>query len=99
MKWKKLRIRYCLLKKVPVFSERVKRKKTADAYVIELETTANRDALLEALANEGEVHFNGGFFTVTSRQLAAQDILVKLVNKKIPITYFRDITYSTKRFI
>lgn len=75
------------------------KEKTADAYVIELETTANRDDLLAALANEGEVHFNGGFFTITSKQLAAQDILAKLVSKKVPITYFRDITHSTKRFI
>lgn len=88
-----------LIKKGSCFFRTGEKEKTADAYVIELETTANREALLEALANEGEVHFNGGFFTVTSKQLAAQDILVKLVNKKIPITYFRDITHSTKRFI
>lgn len=88
-----------LIKKGSCLFRTGEKEKTADAYVIELETTANREALLEALANEGEVHFNGGFFTVTSKQLAAQDILVKLVSKKIPITYFRDITHSTKRFI
>jgi ABC-2 type transport system ATP-binding protein len=88
-----------LIKKGSCLFRTGEKEKTADAYVIELETTANREALLEALANEGEVHFNGGFFTVTSKQLAAQDILVKLVNKKIAITYFRDITHSTKRFI
>lgn len=88
-----------LIKKGSCLFRTGEKEKTADAYVIELETIANREALLEALANEGEVHFNGGFFTVTSKQLAAQDILVKLVNKKIPITYFRDITHSTKRFI
>lgn len=88
-----------LIKKGSCLFRTGEKEKTADAYVIELETTANREALLEALANEGEVHFNGGFFTVTSKQLAAQHILVKLVDKKIPITYFRDITHSTKRFI
>lgn len=88
-----------LIKKGTCLFRTGEKENTADAYVIELETTANREILLEALANEGEVHFNGGFFTVTSKQLAAQDILAKLVNKKIPITYFRDITHSTKRFI
>lgn len=88
-----------LIKKGSCLFRTGEKEKTADAYVIELETTATREALLEALADEGEVHFNGGFFTVTSKQLAAQHILEKLVNKKIPITYFRDITHSTKRFI
>lgn len=88
-----------LIKKGSCLFRTGEKEKTADAFVIELETTATREALLEALANDGDVHFNGGFFTVTSRQLAAQDILVQLVNKNIPITYFRDITHSTKRFI
>ncbi|WP_166437230.1 ABC transporter ATP-binding protein [Niastella caeni] len=74
-------------------------EKTADAFVVELETTANRALLLKALDDKGELQFNGGFYTITSKELPAQDILSKLVNGSIPITYFRDITHSTKRFI
>ncbi|OQP53399.1 hypothetical protein A4H97_23405 [Niastella yeongjuensis] len=74
-------------------------EKTAAAFVIELETTANREALLNILNGNGELQFNGGFYTITSKELQAQQILTKLVTGNIPITYFRDITHSTKRFI
>lgn len=74
-------------------------EKTSTAYVVELETAAGRETLLGALGNQGELHFNGGFYTITSKELPAQEILSKLVKGNISITYFRDITHSTKRFI
>lgn len=74
-------------------------EKTGNAFVVELETVADRDTLLLALDNQGELQYNGGFYTITSNKLAAQDILSKLVGNNIAITYFRDITHSTKRFI
>lgn len=74
-------------------------EKTATAFVIELETTASRESLLTALNGFGELQFNGGFYTITSKELAAQSILSQLVAGNIPISYFRDITHSTKRFI
>jgi len=74
-------------------------EKTAQAFVVELETTAGRDTLQQVLNNQGELTYNGGFYTITAKELSAQDILSSLVNGKIPITYFRDITHSTKRFI
>jgi len=74
-------------------------EKTATAFVVELETTANRTAVMNALNGQGVLQYNGGFYTITSSALRAQDILTKLVNGNIPITYFRDITHSTKRFI
>jgi ABC-2 type transport system ATP-binding protein len=67
--------------------------------VVELETTANREALVNALNGQGVLQYNGGFYTITSSDLRAQDILTELVKENIPITYFRDITHSTKRFI
>lgn len=73
--------------------------KTADAFVVELETAADREALQLVLGTQGELQYNGGFYTITSKELPAQDILTKLVNGKVSITYFRDITHSTKRFI
>lgn len=74
-------------------------EKTATAFVVELETVATRETLLGVLGGQGILHFNGGFYTITSKELPAQEILAKLVNEKIAITYFRDITHSTKRFI
>ncbi|WP_205510604.1 ABC transporter ATP-binding protein [Longitalea arenae] len=74
-------------------------EKTASAFVIELETTASRESLLSVLNGQGELQFNGGFYTITSKELAAQALLSQLVAGKISISYFRDITHSTKRFI
>jgi ABC-2 type transport system ATP-binding protein len=74
-------------------------EKTASAFVVELETTATRDALLQVLNGHGELQYNGGFYTITSTAWQAQDMLLKLTAGNIPITYFRDITHSTKRFI
>jgi ABC-2 type transport system ATP-binding protein len=75
------------------------REKTATAFVVELETTANRETLQQVLDGHGELQYNGGFYTITSSALQAQDLLSTLVTGNIPITYFRDITHSTKRFI
>jgi ABC-2 type transport system ATP-binding protein len=75
------------------------REKTATAFVVELETTANRETLQQVLNGQGELQYNGGFYTITSSALQAQDLLSTLVTGNIPITYFRDITHSTKRFI
>ena len=74
-------------------------EKTATAFVIELETTASRETLLSVLDGQGDLQFNGGFYTITSKELQAQKILSKLVTGNVSITYFRDITHSTKRFI
>jgi ABC-2 type transport system ATP-binding protein len=74
-------------------------EKTATSFVIELETTASRETLLQVLLGNGELQFNGGFYTITSKELPAQELLSKLVAGNISITYFRDITHSTKRFI
>lgn len=75
------------------------REKTVGESVVELETTAGRVALLKIINDQGELHYNGGFYTITSKELSADVILSKLVNGNISITYFRDITHSTKRFI
>lgn len=88
-----------LIKKGSCLFRTGEQEKTATAFVIELETTVNRDQLLNVLANQGEVQFNGGFYTISSATLPAQEIIAKLVTAGIPISYFRDITHSTKRFI
>lgn len=66
---------------------------------VEFETVASRDAILKIFDNENiELQFNGGFYTIVTGALTAQQIITKMVEAKLYITYFRDITYSTKRF-
>ena len=67
-------------------------------YVLELETTSERNELLAVLGETVQLSYNGGFYTITSSQFTSQEIINKLVSKQIPVTYFRDITHSTKRF-
>lgn len=66
---------------------------------VEFETTAERDIVLQVLGNDNaELQYNGGFYTAVSSSYSAQEIITLLVQAGIPLTYFRDITYSTKRF-
>lgn len=69
-----------------------------NSYVLELETASERNDLLRILGENVNIQFNGGFYTITSTAYSAQEMLNKLVSSKVRITYFRDITYSTKRF-
>ncbi len=66
---------------------------------VEFETTTERDIVLQILgADNAELQYNGGFYTAVSSSYSAQEIISKLVQAGIPLTYFRDITFSTKRF-
>ena len=67
--------------------------------IIEIETTASREEIANALAAlEVAIHFNGGFYTVSTASAEAQQLIGLLISNKVPVTYFRDITHSTKRF-
>jgi len=71
----------------------------AKSYILELETATGRDDLIRVLGDKDiSIQFNGGFYTITSTSSSAQEMLNKLVSSDVSITYFRDITYSTKRF-
>ena len=66
---------------------------------VEFETKASRDEILNLFAGEKiDLHFNGGFYTIISANKAADDVLRQLAASAISLTYFRDITNSTKRF-
>jgi ABC-2 type transport system ATP-binding protein len=72
---------------------------TADGYVLEVETTVAREQLAQVLGTDAvQIHYNGGFYTITSSTMTASEIITKLVNSQVSMSYFRDITYSTKRF-
>jgi ABC-2 type transport system ATP-binding protein len=66
---------------------------------VEFETRADRESIVNLFAEADiELQFNGGFYTIVSSKLSSQQIIGKMIDAKISITYFRDITYSTKRF-
>ena len=66
---------------------------------VEFETTADRDSIINLFGGGNiELQFNGGFYTIISSALSAQEIIGKMIAAGLAITYFRDITYSTKRF-
>jgi ABC-2 type transport system ATP-binding protein len=75
------------------------KKETISNYILELETQSGRDDIMRILGDDKvSIQFNGGFYTVTSSAYSVQEMLNKLVSNQVSITYFRDITYSTKRF-
>jgi ABC-2 type transport system ATP-binding protein len=68
--------------------------------VVELETSANRDAIKEVLAtiSDVEIHFNGGMYVISSSSTTPNEILEKLISGHVPVNYFRNISESSKRF-
>ncbi|MBP6688296.1 MAG: ABC transporter ATP-binding protein [Lacibacter sp.] len=70
-----------------------------DSTIIEIETLTEREAIANALATvQTDIRFNGGFYTISSPDADAQQLIALLISNKIPVTYYRDITHSTKRF-
>lgn len=67
--------------------------------VVELQTSMDKE-IFQAKLGEGSIayHFNGGFYTLKSGEKNVEEILHFLLSRKVPITYFRDITHSTKRY-
>lgn len=67
--------------------------------VLEIESTASREQIAEVLKEfDVSIGFNGGFYTISSPGKTADEIVAKLFEDKVTITYFRDITHSTKRY-
>jgi len=68
-------------------------------YALEVETTASREQILSLLREEHvHVKFNGGFYTITSEHITVNEIIKTLLTNAIQVSYFRDITHSTKRY-
>lgn len=70
----------------------------SNAYVIEVESSSERETIAIAAGFNVQVQYNGGFYTLISEKDNAQQLLQKLVEANIDIRYFRDITNSTKRY-
>jgi len=72
---------------------------TKEVFVLEIETNATREQIIDVLGDSNiQLQFNGGFYTISSSSLNAQQVVANLINNNISINYFRDITHSTKRF-
>ncbi len=70
-----------------------------DTCVVEIETTAGREAIQNVFVHsEVSIHFNGSYYTLTSFRLLPANIVTTLLQNGITVSYFRDITHSTKRF-
>ncbi len=69
------------------------------SYALEIETVTDRDTILSILDDGSiEIQYNGGFYTIVSPTQPPQEIIAKLLQQQVKLSYFRDITYSTKRF-
>ncbi|MDQ3109489.1 MAG: ABC transporter ATP-binding protein [Bacteroidota bacterium] len=65
----------------------------------EIETTAQREEIINALRQfDPQVKFNGGFYTISSMHGDMNAMLGELLKSGIRVSYFRDISKSTKRF-
>lgn len=74
-------------------------KTTAATTAIEFETTASREQIANIFVQiDMELHYNGGFYTIIAKEATVDTVIKTLVNSEMPISYFRDITNSTKRF-
>lgn len=74
-------------------------RETETTAVIEIETRSERVELENALAgNDCHIKYNGGYYIISSERVSAAGLIGILFEKGIPVTYFRDISQSTKRF-
>ena len=74
-------------------------KETTADTVIEIETPNDRTELENALQpHVFQMKYNGGYYMVSVPGVAASELVKTLLNKGISISYFRDISQSTKRF-
>jgi ABC-2 type transport system ATP-binding protein len=70
-----------------------------EGVVLEIETLASREEINAVLSSmQVEIHFNGGFYTLLSNSHSAEEMLKTLLNSSVKLSYFRDITHSTKRY-
>jgi ABC-2 type transport system ATP-binding protein len=78
-----------------------KKEKQEAALVLEIETTCTQSELNDALSTLGiiSLQFNGGTYIATfTAGNTVNDFLKTVIDKEIPLVYFRDISNSTRRF-
>jgi len=70
-------------------------------FVAEFESSLNQGQLIDALQSLGllSLQYNGGTYIATfAGNVTANSFLQEIINKDIPLAYFRNISNSTRRF-
>jgi ABC-2 type transport system ATP-binding protein len=68
---------------------------------VEIESVHSKtdlENILKSKDPEVSIKFNGGVYVVESKTLSPEQILIELVGSKIKLSYYRDITHSTKKY-
>ncbi|SMC32273.1 ABC transporter ATP-binding protein [Moheibacter sediminis] len=69
--------------------------------ILEVDSSAEREKLQLQLQSAGlvKVHFNGGNYVLYfAEDKSIQDVMAVMSSEKIPVTYIRDISNSSRRF-
>jgi ABC-2 type transport system ATP-binding protein len=64
---------------------------------VEVETTASLAQLQSLFGTKATIAYNGSFYIVETNQYSAEELLILIAQQQFPISYFRNITHSTKR--
>ena len=68
-------------------------------YSLEIETKESREYIQQVLAGkDASISFNGGFYTIVSQHTKVSEMISTIISSGMQVTYFRDITYSAKRY-
>jgi len=69
--------------------------------ILEMDSSAERNFIYESLKDSGleKIHFNGGnYILFFSRDKTMNDVMSTMGKEKIPVSYLRDISNSSRRF-
>ena len=74
-------------------------KEAAQETVIEIEIKNERAELEKVLAEYTfQIKYNGGYYMISAPDISSTDLIRHIFQNGITVTYFRDISQSTKRF-
>lgn len=69
--------------------------------ILEMDSSADRNSIYEILKDSGleKIHFNGGnYILFFSQEKTMSDVMSVMGKEKIPVSYLRDISNSSRRF-
>lgn len=93
-----------LKKGSPIYIDQSKKETPSDQAgktILEIDLQLSKEALSDMLKNfpVEQIQFNGGIFIVhISKSACMNDVLQKLIDSRVQITYIRDISKSSRRF-
>jgi ABC-2 type transport system ATP-binding protein len=82
-----------------IHSQHLNEQQTADAKcLLELETTFSRTQLQQVVGDDIQINYTGSYFVLETDKMSIEELIFLLASKKVPITYLRNISNSTKQF-